>query len=50
MDCSVEAVLAQNSGGGGLMDMVTGLLDKDKDGSALDDILGMFTRTQQLTE
>jgi hypothetical protein len=23
---------------------VTGLLDKDKDGSALDDILGMFTK------
>ena len=35
---------AQSSGGGGLMDMVTGLLDKDKDGSALDDILGMFSK------
>ena len=33
---------AQN--GGGLLDMVTGFLDKDKDGSALDDILGMFTK------
>ena len=35
---------AQSSGGGGLMDMVNGLLDKDKDGSALDDILGMFSK------
>jgi hypothetical protein len=35
---------AQSNGGSGLMDMVTGLLDKDKDGSALDDILGMFTK------
>jgi len=34
---------AQN-GGGGLLDMVTGFLDKDKDGSALDDILDMFTK------
>ena len=33
---------AQN--GGGLLDMVTGFLDKDKDGSALDDILDMFTK------
>lgn len=32
------------SSGGGIMDMVTGFLDKDKDGSALDDILGMFTK------
>ena len=32
------------SSGGGIMGMVTGLLDKDKDGSALDDILGMFTK------
>lgn len=27
---------------GGVMDMVTGLLDKDGDGSAIDDIMGMF--------
>ncbi|MGC3979094.1 MAG: DUF937 domain-containing protein [Paludibacteraceae bacterium] len=33
-----------SSAGGGIMDMVTGLLDKDKDGSALDDIMGMFTK------
>ncbi len=32
----------RNSGGGGLMDMVGGFLDKDKDGSYLDDIIGMF--------
>ena len=35
---------SQQSSGGGVMGIVTGLLDKDKDGSALDDILGMFTK------
>ena len=35
---------AQSSGGGGLIDMVNRLLDKDKDGSALNDILGMFSK------
>ncbi|MFV0472059.1 MAG: DUF937 domain-containing protein [Paludibacteraceae bacterium] len=30
--------------GGGIMDMVTGFLDKDKDGSAIDDIIGMFRK------
>jgi len=28
--------------GGGLIGMVTGFLDKDKDGSVIDDIMGMF--------
>ncbi len=32
----------RSSGGGGLMDMVGGFLDKDRDGSYLDDIIGMF--------
>ena len=31
----------QQQGGGGAMDMLGSLLDSDKDGSALDDILGM---------
>ncbi|RYE00460.1 MAG: DUF937 domain-containing protein [Sphingobacteriales bacterium] len=30
------------SRGGGLIGMVTGFLDKDKDGSVIDDIMGMF--------
>ena len=30
------------SQGGGLIGMVTGFLDKDKDGNVIDDILGMF--------
>ncbi len=30
------------SQGGGLIGMVTGFLDKDKDGSVIDDIMGMF--------
>lgn len=34
----------QKSSGGGIFDMVSGLLDQDKDGSALDDIIGMFTK------
>ncbi|MFV0391220.1 MAG: DUF937 domain-containing protein [Paludibacteraceae bacterium] len=34
----------QRSGGGGIMDMVSGFLDKDKDGSALDDLFDMFTK------
>lgn len=29
---------------GGIMGMITGLLDKDKDGSAIDDILDMLTK------
>lgn len=29
-------------GGGGLIGMVTGFLDKDKDGNVIDDIMGMF--------
>lgn len=32
------------SSGGGIMDMVTGMLDKDKDGSPLDDIMDMFKK------
>ena len=34
----------KKSAGGGIFDMVTGFLDKDKDGSALDDIMDMFTK------
>ena len=34
----------QQSAGGGLFDMISGMLDKDKDGSALDDIFDMFTK------
>ena len=34
----------QQKHGGGIFDMVSGLLDKDKDGSALDDIFDMFTK------
>ncbi len=34
----------QQKRGGGIFDMVSGLLDKDKDGSALDDIMDMFTK------
>jgi hypothetical protein len=30
------------SQGGGLIGMVTGFLDKDKDGNVIDDIMGMF--------
>ena len=35
-------VQSQRRGGGGLMDMVGGLLDKNRDGNVLDDILGMI--------
>lgn len=35
---------SQKKSGGGLMGMITGMLDKDKDGSALDDIFDMFTK------
>jgi len=35
---------AQQKSGGGIMGMITGMLDKDKDGSALDDIFDMFTK------
>lgn len=31
-----------SSQGGGLIGMVTGFLDKDKDGSVIDDLMGMF--------
>ena len=34
----------QQSAGGGLFDMISGMLDKDKDGSAMDDIFDMFTK------
>lgn len=36
------ATPAKKSSGGGLMGMVTGMLDKNKDGNILDDILGGF--------
>lgn len=36
------AAPAKKSSGGGLMGMVTGMLDKNKDGDILDDILGGF--------
>ena len=32
------------STGGGLIDMVSGFLDKNKDGSVIDDIMGMFKK------
>jgi hypothetical protein len=32
------------SSGGGIMDMLTGLLDQNKDGSAVDDVLGMASK------
>lgn len=35
---------SSQSSGGGIMDMVSGFLDKDKDGSAIDDILDMFKK------
>ncbi|MHB9056273.1 MAG: DUF937 domain-containing protein [Paludibacteraceae bacterium] len=34
----------QQSSAGGLLGMISGFLDKDKDGSPIDDILGMFTK------
>ncbi len=34
----------QKSSGGGIFDMISGMLDKDKDGSPLDDILDMFMK------
>lgn len=34
----------QKRSGGGIFDMVAGLLDKDKDGSAIDDLFDMFTK------
>lgn len=33
-----------SSGGGGVMGMLTGILDKDKDGDIIDDVMGMFGR------
>jgi hypothetical protein len=33
------------AGGGGLLDMLGGALDRNRDGSALDDITGMLGRT-----
>ena len=33
---------AQKTSGGGLMDIVSGVLDKNKDGNVLDDIMGMI--------
>lgn len=35
------------TGGGGLMDTVTSMLDQDKDGSAIDDVLGMAQKFMQ---
>lgn len=32
----------QQQGGGGLMDMITGALDKDGDGNMLDDLMEML--------
>ncbi len=37
--------LASASGSGGLLDMLAGALDQDRDGSALDDIAGMIGRS-----
>ncbi len=34
----------QRRSGGGIFDMVSGFLDKDKDGSAIDDIFDMFNK------
>lgn len=34
----------QAGGGGGILDMLTPMLDQDRDGSAVDDILGMAAR------
>ena len=39
------ASLAPNAAGGGLLDMLGGALDQNRDGSALDDIAGMIGRT-----
>jgi hypothetical protein len=33
--------------GGGLLGTLTGMLDKNKDGSAIDDVLGMLTRKKE---
>lgn len=35
---------AQSQGGGGLIGMVTGFLDKNNDGNVIDDIMGMFKK------
>ena len=37
----------RSSGGGGLMDVLGGLLDRNKDGSMLDDLLGMAGKAMQ---
>ncbi|QOY85910.1 DUF937 domain-containing protein [Paludibaculum fermentans] len=37
----------QGGQGGGLLDTVTSMLDRDKDGSALDDVLGMAQKFMQ---
>ncbi len=34
----------KNSAGGGIMDIVTGFIDKDKDGNIVDDIMDMFKK------
>jgi hypothetical protein len=38
------ATLNAGAGGGGLLDMLGGALDRNQDGSALDDILGTIGR------
>jgi hypothetical protein len=40
-----NASLATASGSGGLVEMLGGMLDQNRDGSALDDIAGMLGRT-----
>lgn len=39
---STGSTKGKKSSGGGLMGMVTGMLDKNKDGNVLDDLLGSF--------
>jgi len=34
----------QSRSGGGIMDLISGALDKDGDGDAMDDILDMFSK------
>jgi len=41
---SQGASLGQASSGGGILDMLTPMLDRNRDGSAVDDVLGMAAR------
>lgn len=41
---STGATTSKKSSGGGLMGMVTGMLDKNKDGNVIDDLLGGFLK------